>query len=232
MKAIILAGGRGTRLPQSARDIPKALVRVHGKTILDHQLDALARHGLSDVMLSLGFRADQIVQHLAATGRAHIEHVIESEPLGTGGAVRFATEGMTEPFLVLNGDTLADFNFTAILGAHEPRAALMVSHWQEDARDFGLLDVAGGRIRAFLEKPSELQPGFINAGCYILHPEHIAGIPERPFMLEQDVFPRLAASGLLHTLPHRGFWQDLGTEERLAGVRALALSLPKGETLP
>lgn len=219
MKAIILAGGRGTRLPQSGRDIHKVLVPIHGKTILDHQLDALERHGLTDVRLALGFRADQIVAHLAATGRAHVEHVIEPEPLGTGGAVRFASHDLAGPFLVLNGDIIADFDFRRIARAHQPGTALMVSHWREDARDFGLLDTTGDSIRAFLEKPSQPQPGFINAGCYILHPEHVREITERSFMLEQEVFPRLAASGFLRTVPHEGFWQDLGTEERLTEVR-------------
>lgn len=219
MKTIILAGGRGTRLPHSARDIPKALVRVRGKAILDRQLDMLARHGLTDVRLSLGFRADQIITHLAATGRANVEYVVESEPLGTGGGVRFAATDLREAFLVLNGDTMADFDIPAIMGAHEPGTALVVSHWLSDARDFGLLDVSGNRIRAFLEKPQEPCPGFINAGCYVLAPEHLADIPERAFMLEHDVFPRLAAAGLLRTHPHQGFWTDLGTEERLRAAR-------------
>lgn len=223
MKTIILAGGRGTRLPQSARDIPKALVPIHGKAILDHQLDVLARHGLTDVRLALGFRADQIVSHLARTGRRHIEHVIESEPLGTGGAVRLASRGLGGPFFVLNGDTFADFNFTSILGAHEPGAALMVSHWREDVGDFGLLDVADGRIRTFLEKPSEPRPGFINAGCYILEPAHLGRLGESPSMLETDLFPRLAADGFLRTFRHDGFWQDMGTEERLAEIASRPL---------
>ncbi len=218
MKTIILAGGRGTRLPQSARDIPKALVPVHGKTILDHQLDALARHGLTNVALSLGFRADQIVAHLAATGRSHIEHVIEPQPLGTGGAVRFAAHGVQEPFLVLNGDTLADFDFLAITRAHTPGTALMVSCWRDDARDFGLLDVRGASILAFLEKPIEPHPGLINAGCYILEPAHLDRLGEGASMLETDLFPRLARDGLLSTFRHDGFWQDVGTEQRLAGV--------------
>lgn len=223
MKAIILAGGRGTRLPHSARDIPKALVPVHGKTILDHQLELLARHGMTDVRLALGFRADQIAAHLASSGRFGIEYIVEPEPLGTGGAARSAAGGIAEPFLVLNGDTISDFDFRSIIRAHQPGSALMVSHWLEDARDFGLLDVAGSRIRAFLEKPAEPMAGFINAGCYILHPEHLADIHERSFMLEQEVFPRLAASGLLYAVPHAGFWSDLGTEARLAEVRARPL---------
>ena len=220
MKAIILAGGRGTRLPHSAHDIPKALVRVHGKTILDHQLDALARHGLTDVRLSLCFRANQIVAHLASTGRSNTERVIEPEPLGTGGAVRFASRDLAEPFLVLNGDIIADFDFRKIVGAHAADTALMVSHWREDARDFGLLDIVGDRIGAFLEKPPLLQPGFINAGCYILHPEHLRDMPSGPFMLERDIFPGLAVAGRLRTISHEGFWQDLGTEDRLAQVLA------------
>ena len=220
MKTIILAGGRGTRLPHSAAAIPKALVPVSGRTILDRQLDTLAYHGLTDVRLALGFRADQIIAHIRASGRKNVEHVVEPEPLGTGGAARFASRGLAEPFLVLNGDTIADFDFSAIVGTHRPGTALMVSHWCDDARDFGLLDVADGAIRSFLEKPAEPRPGFINAGCYILQPDHFAGVSAPVFMLEQAIFPRLAKRGLLYTVHHRGFWEDVGTEERLAAVRS------------
>src|SRR3989338_7980886 len=110
MKVIILAGGRGTRLPNSAKDIPKVLVPIRGKTtMLDHQLELLLAHGLSDVCLSLGFRADQIIKHLHDIGKTHIEYRVESEPLGTGGAVRFASQDMKGDFMVLNGDTISDF---------------------------------------------------------------------------------------------------------------------------
>lgn len=218
MKVIILAGGRGTRLPRSAADTHKVLVSVHGKSILDHQLESLARHGLTDVRLSLGFRAARVVRHLRTSGRSHIEHVIEPEPLGTGGAVRFAARGVGQPFLVLNGDTLADFDFSAIIRAHEPGTALMVSCWRDDARDFGLLDVRGASISAFLEKPSEPRPGLINAGCYVLEPVHLDRLGKGASMLETDLFPRLAADGFLRTFRHDGFWQDVGTEERLAEV--------------
>ncbi|MDP3727775.1 MAG: sugar phosphate nucleotidyltransferase, partial [bacterium] len=180
----------------------------------------LARHGLTNVTLALGFRADQVVMHLARTGRRHIEHVIESESLGTGGAVRLASHGLAGPFFVLNGDTLADFDFSSISRSHEPGSALMVSCWREDARDFGLLDVADGAIRSFLEKPAEPRSGFINAGCYILQPDHFVGASAPAFMLEQAIFPRLAERGLLYTVHHRGFWEDVGTEERLAAVRS------------
>lgn len=220
MKVIILAGGRGTRLPNSAKDIPKALVPIDGrKTMLDHQLELLAAHGLTDVRLSLCFRADQIIQHLRDADKNHIEYCVETEPLGTGGAVRFAADDLNDDFMVLNGDTISNFNFSEILRHHTPGMPLIVSAWREDARDFGLLEIQNGKITAFLEKPTELKSGYINAGCYILHPVHLEHIKEKTFMLEKEVFPHLAATGNLRAFVHKGFWQDAGTEERLASVR-------------
>ncbi|MBI2639332.1 MAG: nucleotidyltransferase family protein [Candidatus Sungbacteria bacterium] len=219
MKVIILAGGKGTRLPNSAKDIPKALVKIRGKAMLDHIVEGLEKHGLKDIRLSLGFRADQIIAHLTDNGKGYIEHVVEPEPLGTGGAVKFATSDIGEDFMVLNGDVMNDIDFTSLLKTHKPGMPCIVGAWREDARDFGLLEIKDGRIKAFLEKPAELKPGYINAGCYILHPKHFEGIMEKTFMIEKDVFPRLAESGSLHVFLHNGFWQDAGTEARLEEVR-------------
>lgn len=220
MKVIILAGGKGTRLPNSARDIPKALVPIKGKVMLDHILDGLERHGLKDIRLSLGFRADQIIQHLRDTGREHMEYVVEQEPLGTGGAVRLAAKDIIGDFMVLNGDIMNDIDFSALLKTHKSGTACVVGSWREDARDFGLLDIEDGRVLAFKEKPVTLMSGYINAGCYILKNEHLASAPGLAFMIEQEVFPRLAEEGKLYAFLHKGFWQDAGTEPRLAEVRA------------
>lgn len=219
MKVIILAGGRGTRLPESAKDIPKALVPIRGKTILDHQLDLLHEHGLNDIRLSLGFRADQILAHLRNTGRANVEYVIEEEPLGTGGAILFASKNLKGDFMVLNGDVITDFNFSDILSYHELGSPLIVAAWRENASDFGLLGIVNGKIQAFLEKPETPRPGFINAGCYILNRKHFEDTKGKSFMVEKEVFPRLADLGKLRTYVHLGFWQDVGTEDRLAEIR-------------
>ena len=220
-RVIILAGGRGTRLPLSARDIPKSLVEVRGRPIIAHQLQQLRRAGFHDrnIRLALGFRAEQIIAFLARAGYG-CQYVSEPEPLGTGGAVALASRGLEEPFLVLNGDTLADFDFPAILASHEPPHALLVSHWKDDARDFGLLDLERGFIREFLEKPSESRAGYINAGCYLLAPEHLEAMAPGFWMLETELFPRLALEGRLKTHVHHGRWDDLGTEERLALARS------------
>lgn len=121
--------------------------------------------------------------------------------------------------MVLNGDMLNDFNYTKFLQTHVPGTPRIVGAWEKDARDFGLLDVEGDRIRAFREKPKEAESGYINAGCYILNNAHLAGVPGPAFMIEQKVFPRLAAAGELRVFLHKGFCRDAGTEDRLAEVR-------------
>lgn len=216
--AIILAGGRGTRLPHSARDIPKPLVAIGAKSIVEHQLERLMAAGFTDIRLALGFRADQIIAFLRERGYP-MSYVVEPEPLGTGGATRFAARGIEQPCLVMNGDVLADFDFPAIVRAHEPGGALLVSHWRDDARDFGLVELQGDRVLRFLEKPREPIGGHINAGCYILEPADVQAIPEGFSMLEEAVFPKLAREGRLRTHVHRGVWDDAGTEERLHRIR-------------
>lgn len=221
MKVIILAGGKGTRLPVSARDIPKSLVEVEGKPMLAHHLDRLIAAGFSDIRLSLGYKAEAIIDFIRERGY-RCEHVIEPRPLGTGGAVKFAARDLREPFLVLHSDTHADFDFNKIVSAWTPGTALMISYWKDDARDFGLLNIEGDRIVSFEEKPKSPTPvgGYIHAAGYILHPDHFADIEQDVFMIEYDVFPKLAKAGKLRTFIHRGHWEDVGTEERLARIRS------------
>ncbi|MBI4359754.1 MAG: NTP transferase domain-containing protein, partial [Candidatus Jacksonbacteria bacterium] len=102
MKVIILAGGRGTRLQESAKDIPKALVKIDGKPILQHQIDLFLKHGFSDIRFALGYKSNQIIAYL--NGR--YEYVVETEPLGTGGALKFASSDLREPFIAVNGDII------------------------------------------------------------------------------------------------------------------------------
>lgn len=219
MKVIILAGGKGTRLPRAAANTPKVLVPVGNRPILAYLLDGLMAAGLSDVRLALGFRADQVIEFVRARGYP-CEWVVEPEPLGTGGAVRLATQDLSSPFMVLNGDVWVTYDYPAILKAHEPGKALLVAAWREGNRDYGFLEIEGDRVRAFREKPSEPKAGFVSVGCSILEPEQVRAVGERAFMLETDVYPRLAAAGLLKAAFHSGDFEDLGTEERLARIRA------------
>lgn len=219
--AIILAGGKGTRLPVSAALIPKALVEVRGKPILERQLDGLFEAGIRDVRLALGFRADQIIGFVRSRGYP-VSWSVEKEPLGTGGAVRGAAAGLRDPFIVMNGDVIADFDYSEIRTATAAGEAALTGYWKDDARDFGLMDVAGPFVKAFREKPAEPAGGYINAGCYAFDPAHFEAAPDGFFMLEKDILPALALQGRLRAVIHRGFWEDLGTEERLRRVRSAA----------
>lgn len=218
MKVIILAGGRGTRLGDVGATIPKALVEVGGKPIVQHQIDLLEAHGFSDIRFALGFRAEQIVDFL----RGRYEYVIEKEPLGTGGAVRFATRDLTESFMVMNGDIISDVDVSSFAAAHTPGThQLVVAHHKENT-DFGLIHLdKEGRIERFLEKPEIPTSGYVNVGLYLLEPSAFEGIESQAFSIEYDVFPRLAAQGKLRSFKHEGFWHDLGTEHRLHRVRQL-----------
>ncbi len=227
MKVIILAGGKATRLPNSAKNIPKSLVDVVGKPILQHQIDLLEKHGLTDIRFSLGYMADKIIKYL----NGKYEYLIEPKPLGTGGAIKFASRDLKEDFMALNGDVLSDINLSDFI------AKYLASRIQEqynvsrktlgaiglfycnDASDYGVVEIEKEIIKNFLEKPKERHPGYINAGVYILSPTIFHNIKKTSFSIEKDVFPKLSKSTALMAFVHRGWWIDTGTEKRLKEIR-------------
>lgn len=226
MKAIILAGGRATRLPESAKDKPKALVEVAGKPILQHQIEQLGTHGFYDVRLALGFRAEQIIEWLNSrfrilNSRFQIDHVIEPEKLDTGGAIKFASKDLKEPFMVLNGDVLSDINFSGFYRKFKkvPHDNIIAVFHTKDASSYGIIKKDNEKILEFLEKPSHPVSGHINAGFYILSPSIFQGVRKKVFSIERDIFPKAAEEGRVGFYLHRGFWTDAGTEGRLREVR-------------
>lgn len=212
MKAVILAGGFGTRLAHISGGKPKPLVHVAGKPILERQINFLLSHGINDIRLSLHHKADQIIEFCEHKWPRRFEYVVEPTPLGTGGGIRFASKDMSDPFLVVNGDILSDINVAQFVSQ---TANTIVGAYQEDARPYGLLEMNEGKIIAFLEKPSEKRGGYINAGFYFLHPDVFAGVASDTFMIEKEIFPQLAMAGKLNVFTHDGYWIDCGTEERL-----------------
>lgn len=213
MKAIILAGGRATRLPDAAKDIPKILVEVGGKTVLEHQAEHLTRHGVEKIRFALGFRADQVINYI---GGRH-EFSVEPEALGTGGAIRFASRDIQEPFLVLNGDVISDVNIADLISSFHARGFphMITLFHVSDARSFGLVKYENGGVSEFLEKPKEKVAGYINAGIYVLSPKDIQAMPAGKFSIENDFFPQVASSDKLGAFIHNGTWIEMGTEERL-----------------
>lgn len=216
MKVIILAGGKGTRLPVSAKDRPKAMVKIGNKSVLERQIEHLSQYGLNDIRLSLGWMAEHIIDFIKARF-PHIEYVIEDEPRGTGGALKYALGDYDKPFIGMNGDVLTDCDMAEFLSASTPNTMALAR--VKNAKDYGIARVHNNVISEFKEKPGTITPGLINAGIYYLEPAFLKEFPLNCFSIERDVFPALIKQKLLRAYIHKGFWIDMGTEERLASLK-------------
>lgn len=227
-QAVILVGGKGTRLRPITTNVPKPVLEVVDRPFLVHMLDWLARHGITEAVLCCGFQTDVLVERLGdhTTSGVSITYVDEPEPLGTAGALKFAEAHLHDRFVMVNGDLLTDLDLSAQIADHEASGATgtlgLVA--VEDPSAFGLVRTdEDGAVKGFVEKPKpeEIDTDLISAGCYVLERSVLDLIPAgRNVSIEREVFPRLVGNGLAG-FPHRGaYFMDLGTPERyLDGVR-------------
>lgn len=221
-KAVILVGGKGTRLKPLTDRTPKGLIPIQGKAISEHLLDLFKKYGVTDVILSVGHLKEEMKRHFG-DGRKlglNISYVEEDEPLGTAGPLRLCKKQLKESFIVSNGDELKDINIARMFRLHKRKDALATIALTsvEDPSAYGVARLDGSRIVEFVEKPrkEDAPSNLINAGFYILEPEVLDMIPQGFSMLEKDVFPNLAKEGKLRGFPFAGQWFDMGTHERLA----------------
>jgi mannose-1-phosphate guanylyltransferase len=188
-----------------------------GRPFLSYMIDWLARHGIEEIVLACGYRADVVREVLGEGGSPTIRYVSEPEPRGTGGAIKFAAAELDERFLALNGDVLTDLDLGALISSHEQRGARasLGLYPVDDATGYGLVKYdSDGAVSEFLEKPEVPGPGEINAGTYVLERSVLDLIPDGEMVsVERDVFPRLIGEGL-HALPLPGYWMDIGTPDR------------------
>ena len=217
-KAVLLVGGRGTRLRPLTDKTPKALLEVHKKTITEHLFDLLKKYGIRDVVLCVGYLKDNIKEHFGDGSRLgmNITYVEENEPLGTAGPLKLAKKFLKESFIASNGDELKDINIPRMFRLHKRKDALatIALTTVDDPSHYGVARLDGSRIIEFLEKPSHPPSNLISAGFYILEPEVIDLIPDGFSMLEKGVFPKLAQLGRLRGFPFAGQWFDIGNIER------------------
>ncbi len=221
MQALILAGGEGTRLRPLTSTMPKPIVPLVDRPFIVYMLEWLAEHGVDDVILCCGFMSDD-VRHVLGDGSSlslRLRYTEEPEPLGTGGALKFAEDLLDERFLMLNGDVLTDIDLTAQLTQHERSGALATLALVdvEDPTGYGLVRQNGdGSVREFIEKPAEsdVDTNLISAGAYVLEHEVLEMMaPATNISIEREVFPKLIGRGLFGHATH-GYWLDIGTPER------------------
>jgi mannose-1-phosphate guanylyltransferase len=221
MQALILAGGEGTRLRPLTSTIPKPVVPLVDRPFIAFMLDWLRGHGVDDIVMSCGHLASG-VRNVLGDGSAYgvrLRYVEEPQPLGTGGAVKFAESLLDERFLMLNGDVLTDLDISAQLALHDARdaRATLALTPVEDPSAYGLVRTAAdGEVTAFVEKPApdQIDTQNISAGIYVLERSVLDLLePEQPASIERDVFPRLVGDGL-YACVGDGYWLDIGTPER------------------
>ena len=219
-KAVLLVGGKGTRLKPLTDKIPKALLEVQGKAVTEHIFDLLKKYGIREVILCAGYLKDKIKEHFGDGSRfgVSITYIEEDEPLGTAGPLKLAKKYLKESFIVSNGDELKSINIPRMFRLHRRKGALgtLALTTVDDPSHYGVARLDGSRIIEFVEKPKkeEAPSNLINAGFYILEPEVIDMIPNGFSMLEKDIFPKLAKMGKLRGFPFAGQWFDIGTIER------------------
>lgn len=216
MKALILCGGLGTRLNSHKTGKPKSLIDVAGKPLLLYILENLWRHDIHDIRLCLGFGAEKIIKFIKENG-LDIEYLVEDKPLGTGGALKFASRDIDDFFMAINGDIITNANLTEFIKYHQESTHTykILSYYIENSKDFGFLKTDQNTVLRFEEKPTKPKSGYINAGFYILHRKAFDITNQENFSIERDIFPQLAKGGKLQHFIHRGFWIDVGTFDRL-----------------
>jgi NDP-sugar pyrophosphorylase family protein len=228
MQALILAGGKGTRLRPLTVYTPKPIVPICNRSFLLYQIDTLRHAGITDITLSLSYQPHKIEQ-LIGDGSEHgvkIKYTVEPQPMGTAGAYKFAEELIREPTVVFNGDILTDLDLKAVIREHNERqaAATLVLAPVENPSAYGLVETeTDGRVRRFLEKPKpdEISVNTINAGTYLLEPRVLDAIPAgENYSFEYQLFPDLLRRGesFYAHIPRETYWIDIGTSERYLQV--------------
>src|SRR6476469_8001246 len=219
IKAVVMAGGEGTRLRPLTSNQPKPMVPIVGKPCMEHIIDLLRRHGLEDVIVTVAFLPQAIRSYFGSgeTLGVDIGYSVEESPLGTAGSVKRATGRLDDTFLVISGDALCDVDLTGLVEAHRERGASVTIGLKsvENPLEFGIVVTdEDGRVERFLEKPSwgQVFSDTINTGIYVLEPEVLRHVPtDRPYDFSKELFPLLLEMGRpIYGHVCDGYWQDIG----------------------
>jgi mannose-1-phosphate guanylyltransferase len=215
--AAILAGGFGKRLRPYTEEIPKPLVEVAGKPILEWQIEWLKRHGIEEFVLLTGYRKEKIIEYIGSGSKlgVRVTYVVEDEPLGTGGAVKNAEHilSKTDVFLVLNGDIITNLDPIKLVEKLD-EGFLGVIATIPLPSPYGILEIEDSRVKGFIEKP-KLKDYWINAGVYALKPDALKYFPEKGD-LERTAFPAMARDGVLGAVRYEDiFWKAIDTYKDL-----------------
>ncbi|NMB13136.1 MAG: NTP transferase domain-containing protein [Firmicutes bacterium] len=222
MKAVIMAGGQGSRLRPLTCDLPKPMVPVANRPMMEYVIRLLCHHGLQDIAITTCYLPERIEEYFGdgAAWGARLHYAVEDRPLGTAGSVKNVAGDLDETFLVISGDGLTDFDLQAAIAYHREKQALatLVLTRVMSPLEYGVVFTnQAGQIERFLEKPSwgEVFSDTVNTGIYVLEPKVLSMIPfGTPFDFSRDLFPLLLQNGEpLYGYVADGYWSDIGNLE-------------------
>lgn len=244
MRAVVLVGGFGTRLRPLTYSVPKPMLPVGHRPIIEHLVRRLGAAGVEEVVLALGFKPEPFLAAFpdGECAGVPLRYAVEPEPLDTAGAIAFAAReaGIDDTFVVLNGDVICDLDLAQLIAVHRACGAEATLHLTPvpDPSAFGVVELAAdGAVRRFVEKPA---PGtapsnLINAGAYVLEPSVVERVPAgKKWSIERDVFPAIVAEGGIFGLATEDYWIDTGRPDTylqanldlIDGARAMRLDDP------
>ena len=218
IKVLILAGGAGIKLRPITYELPKCLIPIHGRPLLEQTFDILKKYNLKDVAIATGHLGDKIKNHFSDGTKFNMKityHIGNPQKPGTANPIVAAKSyAKNNPFIVIYGDVLADIDYIDLIEFHKSHrgVATMALTSVEAPMDWGVVTLQGSRIVKFEEKPKKrVTSHLINAGIYVFNPSVFNYLANGQRMLEHDLFPRLAEEGKLYGYPFEGQWFDIGT---------------------
>jgi len=235
MKTVIMAGGRGTRISSVASDIPKPMIKIADKPVLEHELETLRDQGFCDIIMTVGHLGHIIMEYFGdgsgispATGKpfgVHISYYLEEKPLGNAGALYEIRDQLTEPFLLLNGDVLFDIDFNRFVDYHNARGGLVTlfTHPNNHPYDSGLIFAdENGAVERWLAKEDDRPVYYrnrVNAGLHVLSPIVLEHRPDSEKVdLDRQILKPLAGTGTMFVYDSPEYVKDMGTPERYESV--------------
>ncbi|MBO0804515.1 MAG: nucleotidyltransferase family protein [Nocardiopsaceae bacterium] len=235
-QAVILAGGQGSRLRPYTDTRPKPMIEITGRCIIDHQIEWLSEAGVTDLVVSAGYLHDVLIDHLTSNQQPlRVRTVVEDEPLGRGGGLKYAGKHLpapNDPWYALNGDIWTRFSLEEMAARHAEQRATATVALARPKIPWGVVDVdEAGKIIDFVEAPPS--PYHINAGIYVFGAEIMDLLPDVGDH-ERTTFPQLARERRLAGFPIEGFWRAIDTVKdiREAGKELEALRAAQGESQP
>lgn len=214
MKAIIMAGGKGVRLRPLTNDIPKPMVKIIDKPVLQYIIELCKSHNITDIGITLGYRSDCITDYFGDGGwlGVNLTYFFENEPLGTAGSVKSASNFVSDDFIVLSGDAYTTIDLSKAIAYHYAKgsAFTLIATPHKSPVGLGILETDhNGRLSAFIEKPQDPKPSLINCGIYIMNKSLLDMIPAGVYDFGRQLIPRLVGSAYAFTT--YDYWSDIGT---------------------